>query len=183
MLNLLIRSPSTPPSRRTRERDKSKRKTPRRRNTKSSSSRHHHIYNTHWLPIWHFLFHVCLWYRNLQSYILQRIVYWAAQQQLGLAGPWFLLASCWSKMPVWYYEKSNLKKTPSYLTGLDFETETRYRREGARWDLTWYGMVKNLSWSLSIILQVHSGGGQNPWLAPWHDGHSSGLLSQVLIFF
>jgi len=35
-------------------------------------------------------------------------------------------------MPNWYYEKSNLKKTPSYLTGLDFDTETRYRREGAR---------------------------------------------------
>ena len=38
-------------------------------------------------------------------------------------------------MPNWYYEKSNLKKTPSYLTGLDFDTETRYRREGARYTL------------------------------------------------
>jgi len=35
-------------------------------------------------------------------------------------------------MPQWYYEKKELKNTPSYLAGLDYETETRYRREGAR---------------------------------------------------
>jgi len=35
-------------------------------------------------------------------------------------------------MPQWYYEKKELKNTPSYLAGLDYETETRYRREGSR---------------------------------------------------
>ena len=40
-----------------------------------------------------------------------------------------------TRMPDWYYEKKELKNTPSYLTSLDFETETRYRREGARWGL------------------------------------------------
>ena len=36
-------------------------------------------------------------------------------------------------MPQWYYEKKELKNTPSYIAGLDYETETRYRREGARY--------------------------------------------------
>ena len=35
-------------------------------------------------------------------------------------------------MPQWYYEKKDLKNTPSYLAGLDNDTEVRYRREGAR---------------------------------------------------
>lgn len=35
-------------------------------------------------------------------------------------------------MPQWYYEKKELKNTPSYVGGMDNDTETRYRREGAR---------------------------------------------------
>lgn len=35
-------------------------------------------------------------------------------------------------MPQWYYDKKELKNTPSYQAGLDSDTETRYRREGAR---------------------------------------------------
>lgn len=35
-------------------------------------------------------------------------------------------------MPCWYYEKKDLKNTPSKLDGIDFETERRYRKEGAR---------------------------------------------------
>lgn len=36
-------------------------------------------------------------------------------------------------MPCWYYEKKHLRNTPSIRDdGLDFETERRYRREGAR---------------------------------------------------
>ena len=35
-------------------------------------------------------------------------------------------------MPQWYYEKKELKDTPSYLAGLPVSDETRYRREGAR---------------------------------------------------
>nr|XP_006819288.1 PREDICTED: extensin-like isoform X4 [Saccoglossus kowalevskii] len=35
-------------------------------------------------------------------------------------------------MPIWYYEKSELHKTPTIQDGLDFSVEARYRKEGAR---------------------------------------------------
>ncbi|KAK2705865.1 cyclin-K-like isoform X2 [Artemia franciscana] len=35
-------------------------------------------------------------------------------------------------MPCWYYDKKELRKTPSAMAGLDLETEARYRREGAK---------------------------------------------------
>lgn len=35
-------------------------------------------------------------------------------------------------MPCWYYDKKDLKSTPSIRDGLDFETERRYRKEGVR---------------------------------------------------
>lgn len=35
-------------------------------------------------------------------------------------------------MPTWFYEKSELKKTPSLANGITHETESRYRHEGAR---------------------------------------------------
>ena len=35
-------------------------------------------------------------------------------------------------MPCWYYEKTDLKKTPSFYDGINAETESRYRREGSR---------------------------------------------------
>ncbi|XP_058445842.1 cyclin-K [Malaya genurostris] len=35
-------------------------------------------------------------------------------------------------MPNWYYEKKDLRNTPSIQDGIDFETERRYRKEGAR---------------------------------------------------
>lgn len=35
-------------------------------------------------------------------------------------------------MPCWYYDKKGLKLTPSIQDGIDFETERRYRKEGAR---------------------------------------------------
>nr|XP_009859171.1 cyclin-K-like isoform X1 [Ciona intestinalis] len=34
--------------------------------------------------------------------------------------------------PCWYYDKADLKKTPSFLDGVNPETEGRYRREGPR---------------------------------------------------
>lgn len=38
-----------------------------------------------------------------------------------------------NKMPyIWYYDKKDLKNTPSVRDGLDFETDRRYRKEGAR---------------------------------------------------
>lgn len=35
-------------------------------------------------------------------------------------------------MPCWYFEKKELRNTPSFQDGIDTETENRYRREGAR---------------------------------------------------
>uniref|UniRef100_A0A1L8DWC3 Cyclin-K n=1 Tax=Nyssomyia neivai TaxID=330878 RepID=A0A1L8DWC3_9DIPT len=35
-------------------------------------------------------------------------------------------------MPLWYYEKKDLRNTPSVKEGIDFDTERRYRKEGAR---------------------------------------------------
>eukprot|EP00099_Drosophila_melanogaster_P011814 NP_001286131.1 cyclin K, isoform C [Drosophila melanogaster] len=35
-------------------------------------------------------------------------------------------------MPCWYYDKKELRETPSILDGISFETERRYRKEGAR---------------------------------------------------
>ncbi|KAJ9582475.1 hypothetical protein L9F63_003168, partial [Diploptera punctata] len=36
------------------------------------------------------------------------------------------------KMPCWYYEKKELRNTPSIQDSIDYETECRYRKEGAR---------------------------------------------------
>uniref|UniRef100_A0A182W7E0 Cyclin-K n=1 Tax=Anopheles minimus TaxID=112268 RepID=A0A182W7E0_9DIPT len=35
-------------------------------------------------------------------------------------------------MPNWYYDKKDLRNTPSARDGIDYETERRYRKEGAR---------------------------------------------------
>lgn len=35
-------------------------------------------------------------------------------------------------MTTWYYDKSEFKRTPSVKEGISYETEQRYRREGAR---------------------------------------------------
>ncbi len=35
-------------------------------------------------------------------------------------------------MSNWFYEKSELRRTPSFADGISFETEQRYRREGSR---------------------------------------------------
>ena len=35
-------------------------------------------------------------------------------------------------MPHWYWEKKDLRNTPSQLQGLEQDQETRYRREGSR---------------------------------------------------
>ncbi|XP_072391463.1 cyclin-K [Diabrotica undecimpunctata] len=36
------------------------------------------------------------------------------------------------KMPGWYFDKKELKNTPSSQDGIDYKTEMRYRKEGAR---------------------------------------------------
>lgn len=38
-------------------------------------------------------------------------------------------------MPCWYYEKKELRHTPSVMQGITQEEETMYRREGARFIL------------------------------------------------
>ncbi|KAG8192900.1 hypothetical protein JTE90_025609 [Oedothorax gibbosus] len=43
---------------------------------------------------------------------------------------WFLAMTV--LMPSWYYEKKDLKRSPSILDGIDPDRESRYRREGAR---------------------------------------------------
>ena len=46
-------------------------------------------------------------------------------------------------MPNWYWEKKDLRNTPSQAKGMDFDTETRYRREGVRFILE-IGRTMNL---------------------------------------
>jgi len=36
------------------------------------------------------------------------------------------------KMPCWYFDKSELKNTPSFCNGVDANMEEKYRREGAK---------------------------------------------------
>ena len=38
-------------------------------------------------------------------------------------------------MPCWYYDKPELRNSPSFRDGIDPATEARYRREGARFIL------------------------------------------------
>lgn len=33
-------------------------------------------------------------------------------------------------MPGWYYDKKELRNTPSAADGIDYKTEMRYRKEG-----------------------------------------------------
>jgi len=35
-------------------------------------------------------------------------------------------------MPCWYFDKSELEKTPSFCKGVDATKEEKYRREGAK---------------------------------------------------
>jgi len=35
-------------------------------------------------------------------------------------------------MPDWYWEKKDLRNTPSLEKGMDIKTESRYRREGVK---------------------------------------------------
>jgi len=35
-------------------------------------------------------------------------------------------------MPCWYFNQSELKKTPSFVNGVDANMEAKYRREGAK---------------------------------------------------
>ncbi len=56
-------------------------------------------------------------------------------------------------MPCWYYEKDELLRTPSYLDGFDPNTETRYRREGARFilDISNRLHLRYDTWATAIV--------------------------------
>ena len=47
-------------------------------------------------------------------------------------------------MPHWYWEKKELRSTPSQAANLEYETEMRYRREGVRF-IVELGKALNLS--------------------------------------
>ena len=56
-------------------------------------------------------------------------------------------------MPRWYYEKKELRQTPSILSGLDPELESRYRREG-KYVLSLYViliLLKYYNWHTSTL--------------------------------
>ena len=65
------------------------------------------------------------------------------------------------QMPCWYYDKKELRNTPSARDGIDYATEARYRKEGARfiidcgtklglypWNFCYQSFIQN---SLEII--------------------------------
>ncbi|EUB55682.1 Cyclin-K [Echinococcus granulosus] len=56
-------------------------------------------------------------------------------------------------MPCWYYEKEDFLRTPSILDGVDQQTETRYRREGARFilDLSTRLHLRYDTWATAIV--------------------------------
>ncbi|KAL5963695.1 Cyclin-K [Taenia solium] len=57
------------------------------------------------------------------------------------------------QMPCWYYEKEDFLRTPSILDGVDQQTETRYRREGARFilDLSNRLHLRYDTWATAIV--------------------------------
>jgi hypothetical protein len=46
------------------------------------------------------------------------------------------------RMPRWYFEKKELRQTPSVLAGMDPEVESRYRREGKSTYVVVFGLIK-----------------------------------------
>lgn len=54
-------------------------------------------------------------------------------------------------MPKWYFSKEGLLRTPSRLDGIDFMTEQRYRREGARFIMDCGNKMKLYPFRLSFL--------------------------------
>lgn len=62
-------------------------------------------------------------------------------------------------MHSWYYEKKDLKRSPSILDGLDIERENRYRREGARFIInvgTKMGLYPFCILSFNMLLSLNA---------------------------
>lgn len=57
-------------------------------------------------------------------------------------------------MPNWYYDKSELSRSPSFLEGISAETESRYRKEGARFIID-TGTLMDLGYSTTATGVVY----------------------------
>lgn len=57
-------------------------------------------------------------------------------------------------MPGWYYDKKELRNTPSAAAGLDYKTEMRYRKEGARFIID-TGMKMDLGYNTTATGVVY----------------------------
>lgn len=57
-------------------------------------------------------------------------------------------------MPGWYYDKKELRNTPSAADGIDFKTEMRYRKEGARFIID-TGMKMDLGYNTTATGVVY----------------------------
>ncbi|XP_077294985.1 cyclin K [Arctopsyche grandis] len=57
-------------------------------------------------------------------------------------------------MPSWYYDKSALLRSPSFLEGISAETESRYRKEGARFIID-TGTLMDLGYSTTATGVVY----------------------------
>lgn len=59
-----------------------------------------------------------------------------------------------SDMPCWYFDKKEIRNTPSHRDAIDPSTEARYRREGARFIIdagTKMGLYPFNLWTLMYI--------------------------------
>nr|CAD7262465.1 unnamed protein product [Timema shepardi] len=65
-----------------------------------------------------------------------------------------------TKMPCWYYEKKELRNTPSIQDGIDYDAECRYRKEGARFIID-TGTKMDLGYNTMATV----GGGRKPELS------------------
>jgi len=50
----------------------------------------------------------------------------------GMLQKYVHVETCIFQMPCWYYDKKELRNTPSARDGIDYAIEARYRKEGAR---------------------------------------------------
>jgi len=68
---------------------------------------------------------------NVNKYLPTQAFFQFYSFDLHFAGK-ILLQKLQVDMPYWYYDKKELRNTPSIQDGIDYETECRYRKEGAR---------------------------------------------------
>ena len=73
----------------------------------------------------------------------------------------YLYCLCVRKMPCWYFNRGELKYTPSFCNGVDACTEEKYRREGAKLivdagtTLGLYPIICSVCWSMLFVQIKH----------------------------